>query len=115
MKRSRYRPQSERIGQTNCFDPAAGMKPVHPASKLENDPQMQLVLASIAKRGLHGGTRFEVAKELGMLDNTVGPRLSDLRRYGLIRKTEALRDGAVVWVISSSGGKISVEQGPAFV
>lgn len=99
---SRYRPLCERIGQTNCFDPSSGLNPTSVASQLERDSQMRLVLQSLAEHSGLGATRFELARQLGLLPNTVGPRLSDLRRLGKIRKTEALRDGAVVWVIISS-------------
>lgn len=94
----KHRPLAEQIGQLGCFNPSQGLNPTRPASKLEDDPQMRLVLREVQKSGPDGATRFELANSLGMKDNTVGPRLSDLRRYGLIRKSEALRDGAIVWV-----------------
>ena len=93
-----HRPIAEQQGQLSCFDHRVGQNPTRTARPLEQDLQMQLVLAEVRRRGLAGATRYELAEALGMLDNTVGPRLSDLRRDGYLRKTEAARQGALVWV-----------------
>jgi hypothetical protein len=94
----KHRSLADQVGQLACFDPRTGLNPTRPASRIEDDQQMRLVLQEVRKSGPSGATRYELAETLWMLDNTVGPRLSDLRRYGLIRKTEALRKGAVVWL-----------------
>jgi len=94
----KHRPLAERIGQLSCFDASVGHRPTCTAGNIERDQQAQLILYAVRGAGVRGATRFELARQLGLLDNTVGPRLSDLRREGYIRKTEALREGAIVWV-----------------
>lgn len=94
----KHRSLDEQRGQLSVLDESAGRRPTTVARDLQQDAQMRLVLNEVKKSGVRGATRLELAQSIGMLDNTVGPRLSDLRRLGYIRKTEALRDGAIVWV-----------------
>jgi DNA-binding HxlR family transcriptional regulator len=96
----KHRSFAERVGQLSCFDASVGHRPKCTAGNVERDQHAQLILRALSGAGVHGATRFELARQLGLMDNTVGPRLSDLRREGYIRKTEALRDGAIVWVVA---------------
>lgn len=94
----KHRPIAEQVGQLDLTDERCGLNPTKPARTFQQDRQMQVVYKELKKHGSLGRTRFELAKDLGMHDNTVGPRLSDLRRHSMIRKSESERNGAIVWV-----------------
>lgn len=100
---SRIRSRAERSGQLDLTSPEIGMAPTVSDPERLTHGSMQLVIQTLRARGLEGATAAELSKLLGVTIKSIGPRLSDLRANGLVRKTEAKRAGATVWITTANG------------
>lgn len=81
--------------QLNCFEtvPLQSHRPTDVTGR-----NNQIVLGAIFLAGLKGVTAPELEEEFEWKAGTVSPRLSELKALGYVRKTEARRYGAAVYL-----------------
>jgi hypothetical protein len=65
--------------------------------------QRDRVWSYIARRPVSGATRKEIEYTLGMLHQSVGPRVRELLDADLVRETSDVRDGSRVLVARKRG------------
>jgi len=61
------------------------------------------VLRALISYGRVGATRIELAATLHLRPTQTGAALGELRMWGRVRKTEALRDGQAVYLAIGDG------------
>ncbi len=84
-------------GQQNIFGDKE--KESHHANGLNAGATMARQVAfAIWQRRLDGATVREIASQLNLKDQQVSSAISELHQWGKVRKTEARRDGLVVWI-----------------
>lgn len=65
---------------------------------LSSASQREQIFALIHRRPVNGATRKEIESTLGLLHQSVGPRVIELLEEGAVRETNARRDDSRVLV-----------------